>query len=64
MKTLYHDVNEELQREITVLPGKIRPNSEITMAMINILWVRLNLVTKANSACSKEYASTSHDLFF
>ena len=32
--------------------------------MINILWVRLNLVTKANSACSKEYASTSHDLFF
>ena len=32
--------------------------------MINILWVRLNSVMKANSACSKEYASTSHDLFF
>ena len=31
--------------------------------MINILWVRLNLVTKANSACSKEYVPTSHDFF-
>ena len=31
--------------------------------MINILWVRVNLVMKANSACSKEYVSTSHDLF-
>ena len=32
--------------------------------MINILWVHLNLVTKANSAYSKDYASTSHNLFF
>lgn len=40
MKTLYHDVNEELQREITVLPSKIRPNLEIKMAMVGLFWTK------------------------
>ena len=41
MKTLYHDVNEALQREITVLPSQIRLHVEITMARSDLFWTKL-----------------------
>ena len=36
MKTLYHDVNEALQRAITVLLSEIRPKSKFKMARIDL----------------------------